>query len=228
MLYLDNQTLFYTACHASCNLDAKSHLKLKSEQLLSPIENGWRKENKKKKEGKRKANSTRCSRAVTHHSTNQARLRLTSVIGREPVHSQWYDRWRKSTHTLAFILSPINDLEWMSEWVSEWLNERVSESVETNNMSQIASSAVEEKLCYSIWVWIITACVCLCEREINSLSEIWQRLAFWLLLSLIIMVLLIWIRLDAIILKKQRSPSKVIRCWKTPWVKISTSTNFAV
>ncbi len=45
--------------------------------------------------GKKNANSTRCSRAVTHHSTNPARLRLTSVIGREPVHSQWYDRWRK-------------------------------------------------------------------------------------------------------------------------------------
>jgi hypothetical protein len=44
---------------------------------------------------KKVANSTRCSRAVTHHSTNPARLRLTSVIGREPVHSQWYDRWRK-------------------------------------------------------------------------------------------------------------------------------------
>jgi len=48
--------------------------------------------------------------------------------------------------------------EWMNEqineWASEWLNLqlRCAESVENNNMSQIASSAVEEKLCYSMSV----------------------------------------------------------------------------
>ena len=57
------------------------------------------------KSKKKKANSTRCSRAVTHHSTNPARLRLTSVIGREPVHSQWYDRWREWS-CIQFILMP--------------------------------------------------------------------------------------------------------------------------
>ena len=36
---------------------------------------------------KKKANNTGCSRAVTHHSTNPARLRLSSVIGREREYS---------------------------------------------------------------------------------------------------------------------------------------------
>ena len=44
---------------------------------------------------KEKANSTWCSQAVTHPSTNQAQRCLTSLIGREAVHSTWYGRWRK-------------------------------------------------------------------------------------------------------------------------------------
>ena len=39
---------------------------------------------------KEKAYNTWCSQAVTHLSTNQAQCCLTSVIGREPVHSTWY------------------------------------------------------------------------------------------------------------------------------------------
>ena len=42
-----------------------------------------------------KANSTWCSQAVTHLSTNQAQRCLTSLIGREAVHSTWYGRWQK-------------------------------------------------------------------------------------------------------------------------------------
>lgn len=45
---------------------------------------------------KKNANSTRGSQAVTHPSTNRARRCLTSVIGREPVYSTWYGRWRES------------------------------------------------------------------------------------------------------------------------------------
>ena len=41
-----------------------------------------------------KANSTWCSQAVTHPSTNQAQRCLTSLIGREAVHSTWYGRWQ--------------------------------------------------------------------------------------------------------------------------------------
>ena len=43
---------------------------------------------------KEKAYNTWCSQAVTHPSTNQAQCCLTSVIGREPVHSTWYGRRR--------------------------------------------------------------------------------------------------------------------------------------
>ena len=39
------------------------------------------------------ANSTLCSQAVSHPSTNRAQCCLTSVIGRELVHSAWYGRW---------------------------------------------------------------------------------------------------------------------------------------
>ena len=39
------------------------------------------------------ANSTRCSQAVTHLSTNYAQGCLTAVIGREQVFSTWYGRW---------------------------------------------------------------------------------------------------------------------------------------
>ena len=46
------------------------------------------------KEAKVNANSTQCSQAVTHPSTNQAQCCLTSVIGRELVRSTWYGRWQ--------------------------------------------------------------------------------------------------------------------------------------
>ena len=43
-----------------------------------------------------KDNSTWCSQAVTHPSTNQAQHCLTSVIRRELVLSTWYGRCRES------------------------------------------------------------------------------------------------------------------------------------
>ena len=46
------------------------------------------------KKSKTKANSTQCSQAVSHPSTNRARHCLTSVIGRELVYSMWYGRCR--------------------------------------------------------------------------------------------------------------------------------------
>ena len=54
-------------------------------------------ERKDKKKGgeKGKANSTWCSQAVTHPSTNHAQCYLTAVIRREPVFSTWYGRWRE-------------------------------------------------------------------------------------------------------------------------------------
>ena len=42
----------------------------------------------------KKGYNTWCSQAVSHPSTNQALCCLTSVIGREPVHSTWYGRSR--------------------------------------------------------------------------------------------------------------------------------------
>src|SRR5258705_115428 len=48
-------------------------------------------EGKKEKDAK----CTRCSQAVTHPGTDRARRCLTSVIGREPVHSTWYGPWRR-------------------------------------------------------------------------------------------------------------------------------------
>lgn len=48
-------------------------------------------EKEKKKE--LRASDTRCSQAVAHPSTGSARCKLTSVIGREPVHFARYDRW---------------------------------------------------------------------------------------------------------------------------------------
>ena len=47
-------------------------------------------------QGKRKADSTRrSSQAVPHPSTNRALRRLTSEVGRDPVHSTRYGRQRK-------------------------------------------------------------------------------------------------------------------------------------
>ena len=59
---------------------------------------GRRGEAKREKEWDKKkirANVTHDSRLVTHGSTKRAQTRLTPVIGREPVHSRWYERWRR-------------------------------------------------------------------------------------------------------------------------------------
>ena len=52
---------------------------------------------------RKKANSTRCSQAVSHPSTNRARRCLTSVIGREPVYSAWYGRRQMFLFLTLFI-----------------------------------------------------------------------------------------------------------------------------
>ncbi|GBP48426.1 hypothetical protein EVAR_32827_1 [Eumeta japonica] len=44
--------------------------------------------------------------AVTHPSTDHARRRLTSVIGREPVHSTWYGRDEEITIILKWSAAP--------------------------------------------------------------------------------------------------------------------------
>ena len=50
----------------------------------------------------RKADSTlRTSQAVPHPSTNRALCRLTSEVGRDPVHSTRYGRQRKAFHASA-------------------------------------------------------------------------------------------------------------------------------
>ena len=56
--------------------------------------------NERGKKKKKNPNSTRCSQAVTHPSTNRARRYLTSVIGREPVLSTWYGRWRQTAKNI--------------------------------------------------------------------------------------------------------------------------------
>ena len=45
---------------------------------------------------KRNANSTQCSQAVTHPSTDRTRHSLTSEIGRDLVLSVWYGRMHLS------------------------------------------------------------------------------------------------------------------------------------
>ena len=52
------------------------------------------------------ANSTPCSQAVTHPSTDEARRCLTSVIGREPVRSAWYGRWQENWPDIS-IMTPV-------------------------------------------------------------------------------------------------------------------------
>ena len=58
---------------------------------------------KKHSDMKMNANSTQCSQAVTHPSTNRAQHCLTSVIGRELVCSMWYGRWRVVEKISSFI-----------------------------------------------------------------------------------------------------------------------------
>ena len=59
-----------------------------------------------KKDKKVSANSTPCSQAVTHPSTDEARRCLTSVIGREPVRSAWYGRWQENWPDIS-IMTPV-------------------------------------------------------------------------------------------------------------------------
>ena len=71
------------------------------------------------------ANSTQCSQAVTHPSTDWAQCCLTSVIGRELVCSAWYGRWRKSRvklETLFLFWAWINLEPWnMADLFAKWL-----------------------------------------------------------------------------------------------------------
>lgn len=46
--------------------------------------------------GEQKSKDTRCSQAVTHPTTNRARLCLASLIGREAAYSEWYDPCRSN------------------------------------------------------------------------------------------------------------------------------------
>ena len=55
-----------------------------------------------------KAYNTCCSQAVTHPSTGQAQHCLTSVIGREPVHSVWYGR-RHLRSRVMLLYSPCKE-----------------------------------------------------------------------------------------------------------------------
>ena len=56
------------------------------------------------KKFKNNANSTRCSHAVTHPSTNHAQRCLTAVIKREPVFTKWYGRWQQSNiNSLKYV-----------------------------------------------------------------------------------------------------------------------------
>ena len=63
-----------------------------------------------KLKAKIKAYNTWYSQAVTHPSTNQARDCLTSVIGRELVHSIRYGRRHLSTSCDAYLRVTMSDL----------------------------------------------------------------------------------------------------------------------
>ena len=68
---------------------------------------------------KQKAYNTRYSQAVTHPSTNRARRRLTSVIGRERVFSTWYGRRHESgvvQPTLWLIKTSITKIHNITAW----------------------------------------------------------------------------------------------------------------
>ena len=85
---------------------------------------------------KRKADSTlRASRAVPHPSTDRALRRLTSEVGRDPVHSTRYGRQRRQC-TSSFLWMPgdaaqcravlccrgqqVTSVHFCSEWVFRW------------------------------------------------------------------------------------------------------------
>ena len=56
---------------------------------------------------KAKADSTlRSSRAVPHPSTDRALCRLTSEVGREPVHSTRRGRQRRTMHMATYLPDP--------------------------------------------------------------------------------------------------------------------------
>ena len=55
-----------------------------------------------------KADSTlRSSRAVPHPSTDRALRRLTSEVGRDPVHSTRYGRWRQFSYSVWSYFHPL-------------------------------------------------------------------------------------------------------------------------
>ena len=75
--------------------------------------------------------STKCSQGVSHPSTNLAQRSLTSVIGREPVLSAWYDRKPERNERklkVFFKLSfPPSRLNWrMLSFTVAWLGHEPS------------------------------------------------------------------------------------------------------
>ena len=86
-------TFYSTFSHYFCNVLRCLHTISKPKLIRKKIEmNNF---TILRKVCKRNANSTPCSQAVTHPSTDGARRCLTSVIGRELVYSAWYGRWQK-------------------------------------------------------------------------------------------------------------------------------------
>ena len=98
-------------------------------------------------------NSTWCSQAVSHPSTNQAQRCLTSVIRRELVFSTWYGRCREVAGKFAFLAQGwvVYELVWKRQNDnSTWCSQAVSHP-STNQAQRCLTSVIRRELVFSTW-----------------------------------------------------------------------------
>ena len=97
----------------------------------------------------KKVYSTMYSQAVTHPSTNMAQCCLTSVIGRELVHSTWYGRRQNKVVSFGHMMEQLTFWTWTKVYSTVYSQAVTHPS--TNTAQCCLTSVIGRELVHSTW-----------------------------------------------------------------------------